>query len=295
MEPDIIISDITKDYGNETGNFQISFEVKRGEAFGLVGENGAGKTTLIRQIMGFIRPDSGNIAIRGLDAYKEASKTKAYIGYVPGEINYPDLKTGKDFLLSRSELLGVKNNERSDELIQRLQLDIRAYPRRMSKGMKQKMAIVSALSSDAPIIIMDEPTTGLDPLMREEFLKIVHEEREKGKTILMSSNTIEELERTCDRVGMISKGRLVDIADVKAIENRSFRDYKIEFNSREDFDKFVENRKDVTRKQLQFNQCTIRLDKNRLHELFTQLSTLSVHFISEVKYDLSTYFTERRK
>ena len=170
------VDHVTKDYGKGRGNFDMSFNVHKGEAFGLVGENGAGKTTIIRQIMGFIKPTSGNILVYGLNAYKEAARIKSYVGYVPGEINFPDYRTGIEFLHAYANMVGVTDFTYSDTIIKRLQLDIRAYPRRMSKGMKQKTAIVTALMIQAPLIIMDEPTTGLDPLMRDEFLKIVLEE-----------------------------------------------------------------------------------------------------------------------
>ena len=225
------VDHVTKDYGKGRGNFDMSFNVHKGEAFGLVGENGAGKTTIIRQIMGFIKPTSGNILVYGLNAYKEAARIKSYVGYVPGEINFPDYRTGIEFLHAYANMVGVTDFTYCDTIIKRLQLDIRAYPRRMSKGMKQKTAIVTALMIQAPLIIMDEPTTGLDPLMRDEFLKIVLEEKERGATIIMSSNTVEELERVCDKVALVSQGRIVDIADVNAIRNRSLRDYKIELNT----------------------------------------------------------------
>ena len=223
------INNVTKDYKNNRGNFNISFNIKENEVVGIAGENGAGKTTLIRQIMGFIKSDIGNIQIYGLDAYKESAKIKNYIGYVPGEINFPDVKTGYLFLKNYAKSRNIKDFALADKLISRLQLDIRAYPKRMSKGMKQKMAIVSAFMTDAPLIILDEPTTGLDPLMREVLLSILLEEKEKGKTIFISSNSIEELERVCDRVFFISQGKIINEADVNKIKNVSFRDYKIEF------------------------------------------------------------------
>ena len=255
------VDHVTKDYGKGRGNFDMSFNVHKGEAFGLVGENGAGKTTIIRQIMGFIKPTSGNILVYGLNAYKEAARIKSYVGYVPGEINFPDYRTGIEFLHAYANMVGVTDFTYSDTIIKRLQLDIRAYPRRMSKGMKQKTAIVTALMIQAPLIIMDEPTTGLDPLMRDEFLKIVLEEKERGATIIMSSNTVEELERVCDKVALVSQGRIVDIADMNAIRNRSFRDYKIEFDTQEDYDSFVASRGDIKKLKPQQLQAIIRIEK----------------------------------
>ena len=164
----------------------------------------------------------------------------------------------------------------------------------MSKGMKQKTAIVTALMIQAPLIIMDEPTTGLDPLMRDEFLKIVLEEKERGATIIMSSNTVEELERVCDKVALVSQGRIVDIADVNAIRNRSFRDYKIEFNTQEDYDSFVASRGDIKKLKPQQLQAIIRIEKKDEEELMRQLSNKKVKFMTEINYNLNTYFEERR-
>jgi len=293
----IQIQHVTKDYGKGRGNFDVSLNIHEGETVGIVGENGAGKTTLIRQIMGFIRSDKGTIKIYGKDAYKEADATKRYIGYIPGEINFPDVKTGNIFLHDYGKALGMKESDfaYADEIIKRMQLDIRAYPRRMSKGMKQKTSIVAAMMLKSPILIMDEPTIGLDPLMREEFLKLVLEQKERGATMLMSSNTIEELERVCDRVALITQGRVLDIADVSAIQDRYFRDYKIEFADDASYLSFLKGREDVLRVKPEYDQVTIRVDKDGLSALFDELEHYPVKYLTEVKYTLSDYFDEKRK
>ncbi len=293
----IYVDHVTKDYGQGRGDFDITLDIKQGETMGIVGENGAGKTTLIRQMMGFIKPDKGHINIYNLDAYKDSANTKQHIGYIPGEINFPDVKTGTEFLHSYGESLGMKkdNFAYADEIIKRMQLDIRAYPRRMSKGMKQKTAIVSAFMLKAPIIIMDEPTTGLDPLMRDELLTLVEEQKQRGATMFISSNTIEELERVCDRVALISQGHIVDIANVKDIKNRYFRDFKIEFNNEEQYVNFLKGRDDIIRVQPEFNQVTLRVDRKCVDLLLDDLSKMDVKYISEVKYNLANYFNDIRK
>ncbi len=293
----INVNNVSKDYGQGRGNFDISLKIKEGETLGIVGENGAGKTTLIRQLMGFIKSDEGSIKIYNFDAYKDSALTKSYIGYIPGEINFPDVKSGNEFLHNYGRSLGMKEDDFSyaDEIISRMQLDIRAYPKRMSKGMKQKTSIVAAMMLKAPILIMDEPSIGLDPLMREELLKLILEQKERGATMLMSSNTIEELERVCDKVAYMSQGKIIDIADVHEIQNRKERDLKIEFKNKKDFDSFIKGRKDILRKQPQYNQVTLRIEKTKIPKLFDELEKYEVRFISEVKYNLSTYFTERRK
>ena len=297
MKNVISIQNVTKDYGQGRGNFDVSLDIKEEETLGIVGENGAGKTTLIRQVMGFIKPDYGKINIYNFDAHKDAAQTKIYMGYIPGEINFPDMKSGSEFLHSYGMSLGMKEKDFSyaDEIIKRMQLDVRAYPKRMSKGMKQKTSIVAAMMLKSPIIIMDEPSIGLDPLMREELLKLILEQKERGATMLMSSNTIEELERVCDRVAYMSNGKIIDIADVHEIQNRTKRDLKIEFADKKDYTGFINGRKDIIRLQEKYNQATIRIEKNELPLLFEDLTNYKVKFISEVKYNLSTYFTEQRK
>lgn len=293
----IRVDHVYKDYGKGRGDFDISFDVKEGETFGIVGENGAGKTTLIRQVMGFIKPDKGTITVYNMDANKDCAALKNYIGYIPGEINFPDVKSGIEFLKSYGKSLGMKENDFSyaDEIIKRMQLDVRAYPKRMSKGMKQKTAIVASMMLKAPILLMDEPSIGLDPLMRDELLELILEQKKRGATMIMTSNTIEELERVCDKVAYLSQGRIVDIADVNAVKNRPLRDLKIEFEKDEEYISFLKDREDILRLKPEFNQVTLRVSKKNLPALFEKLQGYDLKYVSEVKYTLSTYFDEVRK
>lgn len=292
MEKVIEISNLTKDYGDNRGVFDINLDIYKGEMVGFVGSNGAGKTTTIRNIMGFLKPDNGNVKVKGLDSWKDAEKIKNYIGYVPGEIAFPDLKTGTDFIKSQAEFLGLKDMSYANYLIEKLQLDPSANLKRMSKGMKQKTAIVVALMSNPEIIILDEPTTGLDPLMRVSFLEILDEEKKKGKTIFISSHLYEELEKNCDRVAMIDKGRIVDIANMNEIRNRKITDFKIEFNNARDYEDFKKLDYKVTRDQEKYNQVTISIEKSKINKLFEDLTMFNVKFIAEVKYTLEKHFNE---
>ena len=176
MNSVIELKKVTKDYGDKKGIFDISFTIKKGEMLGFVGTNGSGKTTTIRTILGFIKPDSGFASVNGLNSWKHPSEIAKHIGYVPGEISFPDLKTGTAFLKSQAEFLNIKDMSYANYLIEKLQLDPRANLKRMSKGMKQKTALVAALMGNPDIIILDEPTTGLDPLMRVAFMSIIEEE-----------------------------------------------------------------------------------------------------------------------
>lgn len=286
----IVIENLTKDYGSGKGVFDLNFSIKKGEVLGFVGSNGAGKTTTIRHIMGFLKPDTGSVTINGLDAYNSSDITKKYIGYVPGEIAFPDLKTGTDFLKSQAEFLGLENLDYANCLTEKLQLDPSANLKRMSKGMKQKTAIVSALMNNPDILILDEPTTGLDPLMRVAFLDIIEKEKERGETILISSHLYEELEKICDRVALIDKGRIINITDMNDVKNRPITDFKIEFNNVEDFTKFRELGYKIIRVQEKYNQVTISIEKENIQKLLKDLTKFDVKFIAEVKYTLEKHF-----
>ena len=293
MEKIIEIKNLTKDYGDDKGIFGINLDIYKGEMIGFVGTNGSGKTTTIRNILGFIKPTSGEVVVNGLNSWENQSEVAKLIGYVPGEIAFPDLKTGTNFLKSQAEYLNVTDLSYANSLIEKLQLDPRANLKRMSKGMKQKTALVAALMADKPIIILDEPTTGLDPLMRDAFLEIIKEEHKKGKTIFMSSHMFEEMEETCDRVALISNGHIVDVANMDEIRCRSVNDFKIEFNKKDDYLKFIKGNYKVIRLQDEFNQVTISLDKNKINDLFKDLKNYDIKFISEVKYTLEKYFKEK--
>ena len=227
----IDIQQLTKDYGDGRGIFDFNLSIEKGEVFGFVGTNGAGKTTTIRHLMGFLKPQSGSATINGLDCWKDSAEIKKWIGYIPGEIAFPDAPTGTDFLKRQAELLGLKDMSYAESIIKKLQLDPTAKLKRMSKGMKQKTAIVAAFMADPEILILDEPTTGLDPLMRKEFIGILDEEKKKGKTILMSSHMFDEVEHICDRVAMIKDGKIIAVKATNDVKHHEEKVYKIEFKS----------------------------------------------------------------
>ena len=286
----IELKNLTKDYGENRGIFDLNLTIYEGEMIGFVGTNGSGKTTTIRNILGFIEPSSGEVKVNGLESWKYSSEFIKDIGYVPGEISFPDLKTGLDFIKSQASFLGLNDLSYADYLIEKLQLDIRAPLKRMSKGMKQKTAIVAALMNDPKIIILDEPTTGLDPLMRDAFLEIIETEHKKGKTIFMSSHMFNELEKTCDRVALISDGHIIDIADMNLINNSNIRDFKIEFNDQNSYENFKKLNYEIIRDQNKYNQVTISIDKNNINKLFSDLTSFDIKFISEVKLTLEKHF-----
>lgn len=286
----IELDGLTKDYGEGRGIFGIDLAIEQGEMVGFVGTNGSGKTTTIRSILGFIKPTSGTVKVKGLTSWEHSSEIVKHIGYVPGEIAFPDLKTGVKFLKSQAEFLGISDMTYANSLIERLQLDPRANLKRMSKGMKQKTALVAALMADLPIIILDEPTTGLDPLMRVTFLDILKEEHAKGKTIFISSHLYEELESTCDKVALINNGHIVDVTDMNALRNRPIKEFKIEFQTADDYERFLQEKFEVIRCQEQYHQLTVSIPADGAGILLGSLKGYSVKFISEIPYTLEKHF-----
>ena len=288
----IEVNHVTKDYGKGRGIFNISFLIPKGKTFGFCGTNGAGKTTTLRHIMGFLKPDSGFVKVYGLDAWKDSDEIKKYIGYLPGEIAFPPLESGSDFLKAQAELLGLTDMSKAEKVINAMQLDPTANLKRMSKGMKQKTAMVAAFMHSPEIIILDEPTTGLDPLMRDAFINLIKEEKARGATIMMSNHMFDELEETCDYVAFIKDGKIVDIVDMDEIHNRPFREYLITFASQEDFESVNVKFSELLDKFPKYNALLVKVDNEHVDDMFKELHKHKVTLIKEVQYSLEKYFLE---
>lgn len=241
----IHISHLTKKYGEKKGIFDLSLDVANGEVFGFLGPNGAGKTTTVRHLLGFLSPDAGTCSIAGFDSRTQSHKYKANLGYLPGEIAFFDEMKGDVFLEWMRELRGTKA-PRKDELLERFDFDPSGRIKRMSKGMKQKLGLVAAFMDDPQVFILDEPTSGLDPLMQNRFVDLLLEEKDKGKTIFLSSHSFEEVEKTCDRVGIIKDGVLQDLAQIDALKAARRRIYTVYFASDDMAQTFIEEGFDVT-------------------------------------------------
>ncbi len=235
----IEINNLTRDYGNGKGIFDVSFQVEKGEVFGFLGPNGAGKTTTIRHLMGFIKNKSGECTINGLDCWKSSSEIQKSLGYIPGEISFFDDMTGTDFLKFISKYRGISEVNRQKELLDRFELDPKGKIKKMSKGMKQKIGIVTAFMHDPDILILDEPTSGLDPLMQNRFIELIAEEKSRNKTILLSSHIFEEVERTCDRIGIIKEGKLVTVDAVETLRERHMHTYTVTLDTLEEANAFA--------------------------------------------------------
>ena len=222
----IKVENLVQDYGHGRGVFDISFSVAKGEVFGFLGPNGAGKSTTIRHIMGFSRAQSGKTSVFGLESFSNYHKILKNVGYLPGEIALPDGLTGWEFIEMMSDLRGGKNKEEISKLLERFSLDLSVETKRMSLGDKRKLAIVAAFMNDPEVLILDEPTSGLDPVMQNEFISFVKEEKERGKTILLSSHIFSEVEATCDRIAIIKEGKIVsqfNTLDLKHNQNKVYQ------------------------------------------------------------------------
>lgn len=271
----IRLDGVTKNYGNNRGIFDINLSIKQGECFGFVGTNGSGKTTTIRNIMGFINPDAGKVYVKGMDSWENGVDIKKYVSYVPGEIAFPPLKTGMDFLKTQAKYLGIKDLSYMNELIEMFRLDPTANLARMSKGMKQKTALVAALMGDREILILDEPTTGLDPLMREVFVDLINREKKRGKTIFISDHIFEEVEELCDKVAFIKDGHIIDIFDM---------------------DELMENHNSVFHVGYEDgNEEIFDVQHGETGKIFGKLIGKKVKYINEEVYTLENHFNETYK
>ncbi len=216
----INVKNLTQIYKSGKGIFDLNFEVKEGEVFGYLGPNGAGKSTTIRNILGFTNASEVEVLVFDKNTRVHAAEIANDIGYLPGEIAFFDNFTGIEFLEFIANMRGLNVKERRDDLIERFELEVKTPIRKMSKGMKQKVGIVAAFMHDPKVLILDEPTSGLDPLMQNVFMDLLREEKEKGKTILMSSHIFEEVERICDRAAIIKEGRLITIEDFSSLKEK---------------------------------------------------------------------------
>ncbi|MGW5716286.1 ATP-binding cassette domain-containing protein [Amycolatopsis sp. NPDC003865] len=210
MENAIAISGLHKSFGRTKALDGLDLQVPTGEVHGFLGPNGAGKSTTVRVLLGLLHADSGNVRLLGGDPWKDAASLHRRLAYVPGDVNlWPNLSGGEVIdLLGR--LRGGLDEKRRADLIERFDLDPKKKGRTYSKGNRQKVAIVAALASRVDLLILDEPTSGLDPLMEATFQYAIQEEREQGRTVLLSSHILAEVEALCDKVSIIRNGKTVE-------------------------------------------------------------------------------------
>ena len=225
----IVAEHLTKFYGKQRGVIDLTFSVAPGEVFGYLGPNGAGKTTTIRTMLDFIRPTSGRASVLGLDVRRDRVEIHRRTGYLPGEFGLYERLTGREFLAHFASLRGGVDERHVGELVERLDVDPTQHIRALSHGNKQKLALIQAFMHRPELLVLDEPTTGLDPLIQQEFYAMVDQVRRDGRTVFLSSHVLPEVDRVCDRVGIIREGRLIAIEDIGDLKAKAVREIEIHF------------------------------------------------------------------
>jgi len=233
----IEIENLTKMYGRHVGVRDLNLDIYKGGITGFLGPNGAGKTTAIRCCLALLAKTAGEITIFGLDSHRDSVAVRKRTGYLPGDFGLiPSVKVRSylKYLLSLSE---CKSTEKMESLAERLELDLGRKTNELSKGNRLKVGIVQSLMADQDLIILDEPS-GLDPLMQQEFYRILREEKKQGKTVFMSSHNLAEVESVCDRVAIIRKGRLVVVEDIQVLQEKTGKVLEVEFRDPFKIDEF---------------------------------------------------------
>ncbi len=228
QQPVIVIDKLEKSYGKIRAVRGISMSVERGEIFGFLGPNGAGKTTTIRCMLDVIRPSAGTIRVLGLDAQRDKLALHKHIGYLPGDVRLPGTMTGKQVIDYFSRLQGLEPVLLND-LVARFDVETKRPMKSYSKGMRQKIGIVLAFMCDPEVLILDEPSSGLDPLLQRVFNEFLLEEQARGKTIFMSSHIMSDVEKVCQRVAVIRNGELVTVEEVETLRERAGQRVTVEF------------------------------------------------------------------
>lgn len=221
MEDAIVIHNLSKYYGSTHALTDLNLTIKKGEVFGYLGPNGAGKTTTIRLLLGLIHPTSGSANIFGLDVQREKIKVHEQLAYVPGEATLWPSLTGKQTLYLLGKIHGSMDIEYLNELTKRFNFDPKKRVRAYSKGNKQKINLIAAFATRAPLLVLDEPTNGLDPLMEQAFRTCVAEAKARGQTIFLSSHILEEVQAVSDRIGILREGKLIDVGRLEEMRHLS--------------------------------------------------------------------------
>lgn len=276
------IENLTKKYKTGYGIFDINIQVEEGEVYGYLGPNGSGKSTTIRHIMGYIKPQIGTATIFGHDAWKSTHLIQPMVGYVPGEIVFPENANGLDFLKEIFTLRKQDNWDFVEQLIAYWEFNPNIKIKKMSKGMKQKLALVLAFMHKPKLLILDEPTNGLDPLMQEKFIDLILQIKQKGTTIIMSSHVFSEIEKTCDRVGIIKGGRIISDFNLHTLINESDRKFEIRFSGSKELNKFKTGTQD--------GKSIYTVPSNMIETFFDQLKTYTIKTFKEISFSLEEHF-----
>jgi beta-exotoxin I transport system ATP-binding protein len=228
-DPLVTTSALTKFYGHHRGVADLNITVDAGEVFGYLGPNGAGKTTTIRLLLDYLRPTRGAATLFGLDSHRDNVAIRRRLGYLPGELRLYDTLSGRELIDYFARLRGGIPSTRVEALAERLDCDLSREIRKLSSGNRQKLGLIQAFMGEPELLILDEPTNGLDPLVQQTFYALVAEARSAGATVFLSSHVLPEVERVCDRVGIIRDGRLAAVERIVDLRTRAMRHLEIEF------------------------------------------------------------------
>ena len=292
----IEVEHLTKDYGSGRGVFDVSIAVDRGEVFGFLGPNGAGKSTTIRHLMGFSKPDSGSTRIEGMETFNRYFEVLNHVGYIPGEIALPAGLTGWEFIRMMQNLQKIHNEKRLGEMLKLFELEdevLEGETKRMSLGVKRKLAVVTAFMSDPDVLILDEPTSGLDPVMQENFIQFIHEEKERGKTILLSSHIFSEIDSTCDRIAIIKDGKIVSQFVADDLKHASRKYYTVTFATEAEKAAFLQKAAALATFQLireEGVEAYLSVEDSDLNALIALLAAAKVVTFSNRRETLEDYF-----
>ncbi len=230
-EPVVAVEGLVKHYGRIEAVRGIDLQVQPGEVFGFLGPNGAGKTTTIRCLLGLLRPTAGRISVFGLDSTRDGVAARRRLAYVPGELRLPERVTGAELVSTIGGVRGGFDRKRRDELAERLHLDLGRRARDLSTGNRRKLALLLAFLSGAELLVLDEPTNGLDPLMQHEFLALVGEAKAGGATVFLSSHVLSEVQRAADRVAVLRAGRVIASGTVEELRGQARQRLEVWFQA----------------------------------------------------------------
>lgn len=294
MSEIIQIKNLTKKYGDVIGIKNLDLSINKGEIFGFLGQNGSGKTTTIRCLLSILLPSEGEMYVNGQLVSRDSPEIRDEIGYLPGELNIPGKYTVKGYLAYINALRG-KDPVLLDDIVERFDIPMDKKVGQLSKGNKQKLGIAIAFMNDPDIYILDEPSSGLDPIFQQKLYDLILEEKAKGKTVFFSSHNLDEVQKICDRVAIIREGELVTIEDVHKLTGKVRRVMRVMVNN---FDKTAFSF--LGEKLISSNEETKEIeiviaDVNEIADILIQLSALGVVDVSYPPASLEEYFLSKYK
>lgn len=233
-KPVIHLHNLTKNFGSHIAVDRLNLEILEGEIFGFLGPNGAGKTTTIRMMLGQVSPHDGTVTIMGHDAWRDRAKVHAGIGYLGGDMALDGELTGQQYLNFLAQLQKGVSQHLIHDLARKFECDLSVKIRKLSRGNKQKVALISALMHDPELLILDEPTSGFDPLIQAEFNKIILDYKKRGKTVFISSHILSEIQHLCDRVAFIRNGKLATVGNMQDLTESTIKRVRVVFASEQD-------------------------------------------------------------